>query len=47
MNLRPGNWFVSFHSFRAGFTLSFGFLTIWSLKRSTTMAIALTPPIRS
>jgi hypothetical protein len=47
MNFRPGSWPVSFHPFKAGFTLSFGFLTIWSLNRSTTMAIALTPPIRS
>ena len=28
---------------QVGFTLSFGFATIWSLKRSTTMAMALTP----
>ena len=43
MNLRPGSWPDLFHSFRAGFTLSFGFLTTSSLKRSTTMAMALTP----
>ena len=47
MNLRPASWPVPFHSFRAGFTLSLGVLTISLLKRSTTFAIALTPPIRS
>jgi hypothetical protein len=47
MNFRPGSWPFSFHSFSAGFTLSFGFFTISSLKRSTTMERAFTPPILS
>ena len=43
MTFRPGNRAgasVSFHAFRAGLTLSFGFLMISSLKRSTTAAMA-------
>src|SRR5215204_3868089 len=47
MNLRRGKLPFSLYSFRAGFTLSFGFVTIWSLKRSTTRAMASTPPRRS
>ena len=47
MNFRPGNKPFPFHSLSCGFTLSFGFSTILSLKRSTTMAMALTPPSRS
>src|SRR5215218_4683555 len=47
MNLRRGKLPFSLYSFRAGFTLSFGFVTIWSLKRSTTKAMASTPPRRS
>jgi hypothetical protein len=39
--------FDSFHSLRAGFSWSLGFSTIASLKRSTTIAIAFTPPRRS
>src|SRR5918992_3626822 len=47
MNLRRGKLPFSLYSFRAGFTLSLGFVTIWSLKRSTTKAMASTPPRRS
>src|SRR5215216_3774687 len=47
MNLRRGKLPFSLYSFRAGFTLSFGFVMIWSLKRSTTKAMASTPPRRS
>src|SRR5215211_3888804 len=47
MNLRRGKLPFSLYSFRAGFTFSFGFVTIWSLKRSTTKAMASTPPRRS
>lgn len=40
-DFRPGSDPVSFQCFRAGFWLSFGLAMIASLKRSTTIAMAL------